>query len=102
MNLPVPVYLRPLDQKDASMKVLHTPLDVSSMLCFLILNLIRIISFFLYLFQLWCAAGVNLCGGKTLPELMKQTKGSQSSLDQLGQESKVRLRDLKVSLFSIQ
>uniref|UniRef100_A0AAQ4S372 C-Jun-amino-terminal kinase-interacting protein 4 n=2 Tax=Gasterosteus aculeatus aculeatus TaxID=481459 RepID=A0AAQ4S372_GASAC len=64
MNLPVPVYLRPLDQKDASMK-------------------------------LWCAAGVNLCGGKTLPELMKQTKGSQSSLDQLGQESKVRLRDLK-------
>uniref|UniRef100_A0A4W5RS48 C-Jun-amino-terminal kinase-interacting protein 4 n=1 Tax=Hucho hucho TaxID=62062 RepID=A0A4W5RS48_9TELE len=32
-NLPVPVYLRPLDQKDASMK-------------------------------LWCAAGVNLSGGK--------------------------------------
>ncbi|KAM8843811.1 sperm associated antigen 9a isoform 2-T2 [Spinachia spinachia] len=57
MNLPVPVYLRPLDQKDASMK-------------------------------LWCAAGVNLCGGKTLPELMKQTKGSQGSLDQLEQESK--------------
>ncbi|XP_062422120.1 sperm associated antigen 9a isoform X6 [Pungitius pungitius] len=57
MNLPVPVYLRPLDQKDASMK-------------------------------LWCAAGVNLCGGKTLPELMKQLKGSQSSLDQLEQESK--------------
>ncbi|XP_054462929.1 sperm associated antigen 9a isoform X3 [Anoplopoma fimbria] len=57
MNLPVPVYLTPLDQKDASMK-------------------------------LWCAAGVNLSGGKTLPELMKQTKGSQSSLDQLEQESK--------------
>ncbi|KAL6102779.1 spag9 [Pungitius sinensis] len=55
MNLPVPVYLRPLDQKDASMK-------------------------------LWCAAGVNLCGGKTLPELLKQSKGSQSSLDQLEQE----------------
>uniref|UniRef100_A0A8C9W862 C-Jun-amino-terminal kinase-interacting protein 4 n=1 Tax=Scleropages formosus TaxID=113540 RepID=A0A8C9W862_SCLFO len=33
-NLPVPVYLRPLDEKDASMK-------------------------------LWCAAGVNLSGGKT-------------------------------------
>ncbi|XP_049926164.1 C-Jun-amino-terminal kinase-interacting protein 4-like isoform X5 [Epinephelus moara] len=57
MNLPVPVYLRPLDQKDASMK-------------------------------LWCAAGVNLSGGRTLPELMKQTKGSQSSLDQLEHESK--------------
>uniref|UniRef100_A0A8C2ZJI5 C-Jun-amino-terminal kinase-interacting protein 4 n=1 Tax=Cyclopterus lumpus TaxID=8103 RepID=A0A8C2ZJI5_CYCLU len=57
MNLPVPVYLRPLDQKDASMK-------------------------------LWCAAGVNLSGRKTLQELMKQTKGSQSSLDQLEQESK--------------
>uniref|UniRef100_A0A8C2ZJC3 C-Jun-amino-terminal kinase-interacting protein 4 n=1 Tax=Cyclopterus lumpus TaxID=8103 RepID=A0A8C2ZJC3_CYCLU len=55
MNLPVPVYLRPLDQKDASMK-------------------------------LWCAAGVNLSGRKTLQELMKQTKGSQSSLDQLEQE----------------
>ncbi|XP_070703304.1 sperm associated antigen 9a isoform X3 [Pempheris klunzingeri] len=59
MNLPVPVYLRPLEQKDASMK-------------------------------LWCAAGVNLCGGRTLltSELTKQTKGSQSSLDQLEQESK--------------
>ncbi|XP_029293270.1 sperm associated antigen 9a isoform X5 [Cottoperca gobio] len=57
MKLPVPVYLRPLDQKDASMK-------------------------------LWCSAGVNLSGGRTLPELMKQTKGSQSSLDQLEQENK--------------
>ncbi|KAA8584999.1 hypothetical protein FQN60_003693, partial [Etheostoma spectabile] len=57
MNLPVPVYLRPLDQKDASMK-------------------------------LWCAAGVNLSGGRTLPELTRQMKGSQSSLDQLEQESK--------------
>ncbi|XP_041812592.1 sperm associated antigen 9a isoform X5 [Chelmon rostratus] len=59
MNLPVPVYLRPLDQKDASMK-------------------------------LWCAAGVNLSGGRTVPtsELTGQTKGSQSSLDQLEQESK--------------
>uniref|UniRef100_A0A8C4P0U9 C-Jun-amino-terminal kinase-interacting protein 4 n=1 Tax=Dicentrarchus labrax TaxID=13489 RepID=A0A8C4P0U9_DICLA len=56
MNLPVPVYLRPLDQKDASMK-------------------------------LWCAAGVNLSGERT-SELTKQTKGSQSSLDQLEQESK--------------
>ncbi|KAM4535650.1 sperm associated antigen 9a isoform 1-T1 [Fundulus diaphanus] len=59
MNLPVPVYLRPLDQKDASMK-------------------------------LWCAAGVNLSGGRTVfsSELTKQIKGSQSSLDQLEQENK--------------
>ncbi|KAM4530161.1 sperm associated antigen 9a isoform 4-T4 [Odontesthes bonariensis] len=59
VNLPVPVYLRPLDQKDASMK-------------------------------LWCAAGVNLSGGRTVPssDLIKQTKGSQSSLDQLEQENK--------------
>ncbi|XP_068193096.1 sperm associated antigen 9a isoform X4 [Antennarius striatus] len=59
MNLPVPVYLRPLDQKDASMK-------------------------------LWCAAGVNLTGGRAAPssEFTKQTKGSQSSLDQLEQETK--------------
>ncbi|XP_040918506.1 sperm associated antigen 9a isoform X5 [Toxotes jaculatrix] len=56
MNLPVPVYLRPLDQKDASMK-------------------------------LWCAAGVNLSGGR-ISELTKHKKGSQSSLDQLEQESK--------------
>ncbi|XP_034046841.1 sperm associated antigen 9a isoform X10 [Thalassophryne amazonica] len=54
INLPVPVYLRPLDQKDASMK-------------------------------LWCAAGINLSGGRTLS---KQKKGSQSSLDQLETESK--------------
>uniref|UniRef100_A0A8C3G1V1 Sperm associated antigen 9a n=1 Tax=Cyclopterus lumpus TaxID=8103 RepID=A0A8C3G1V1_CYCLU len=67
MNLPVPVYLRPLDQKDASMK-------------------------------LWCAAGVNLSGRKTLQELMKQTKGSQSSLDQLEQESKVREQEKELVL----
>jgi len=46
---------------------------------------------FLSVPQLWCAAGVSLSGGKTLSELMKQTKGSQSSLDQLEQESKVRV-----------
>ncbi|XP_029913051.1 sperm associated antigen 9a isoform X4 [Myripristis murdjan] len=59
MNLPVPVYLRPLDQKDVSMK-------------------------------LWCAAGVNLSGGRTseTSEVIKQRKGSQSSLDQLEQDSK--------------
>nr|XP_020472011.1 C-Jun-amino-terminal kinase-interacting protein 4 isoform X2 [Monopterus albus] len=56
INLPVPVYLRPLDQTDASMKM-------------------------------WCAAGVNLSGGRT-SELTKQTKGSQSSLDQMEQENK--------------
>ncbi|XP_072549775.1 sperm associated antigen 9a isoform X3 [Salminus brasiliensis] len=70
-NLPVPVYLRPLEQKDASMK-------------------------------LWCAAGVNLSGGRlreavssmcpdgsaTESESSKQRKGSQSSLDQLEQEIK--------------
>uniref|UniRef100_A0A1A8R658 Sperm associated antigen 9a n=2 Tax=Nothobranchius pienaari TaxID=704102 RepID=A0A1A8R658_9TELE len=61
VNLPVPVYLRPLDQKDASMK-------------------------------LWCAAGVNLSGGRAVSssELSKQTKGSQRSLDQLDQENKER------------
>ncbi|XP_053707990.1 sperm associated antigen 9a isoform X3 [Synchiropus splendidus] len=55
INLPVPVYLRPLEQKDTSMK-------------------------------LWCAAGVNLTGGKT--DLVKQTKGSQNSLDLLESDSK--------------
>ncbi|XP_037111707.1 sperm associated antigen 9a isoform X1 [Syngnathus acus] len=59
INLPVPVYLRPLEQKDASMK-------------------------------LWCAAGVNLSGGKASQpfEPAKQMKGSQSSLDHLEQENK--------------
>uniref|UniRef100_A0A673CSR7 C-Jun-amino-terminal kinase-interacting protein 4 n=1 Tax=Sphaeramia orbicularis TaxID=375764 RepID=A0A673CSR7_9TELE len=73
-NLPVPVFLRPLDEKDASMK-------------------------------LWCAAGVNLSGGKTRdggsivgasvfysdvpgPESPKKKIGSQSSLDKLDQELK--------------
>uniref|UniRef100_H3DQ47 C-Jun-amino-terminal kinase-interacting protein 4 n=1 Tax=Tetraodon nigroviridis TaxID=99883 RepID=H3DQ47_TETNG len=61
INLPVPVYLRPLEQNDASMK-------------------------------LWCAAGVNLSGGRAAqaPELIKQARGSQSSLDQLEQENKER------------
>ncbi|XP_035381710.1 sperm associated antigen 9a isoform X2 [Electrophorus electricus] len=72
-NLPVPVYLRPLEQKDVSMK-------------------------------LWCAAGVNLSGGRlqeegsatgvdaTGPESesSRQGKGSQSSLDQQEQEPKER------------
>ncbi|XP_060757583.1 sperm associated antigen 9a isoform X2 [Neoarius graeffei] len=71
MNLPVPVYLRPLDQKDPSMK-------------------------------LWCAAGVNLSGGKPHDtgsrvcindsgaegETSSPMKGSQSSLDQQEQEHK--------------
>uniref|UniRef100_A0A673YUX3 C-Jun-amino-terminal kinase-interacting protein 4 n=1 Tax=Salmo trutta TaxID=8032 RepID=A0A673YUX3_SALTR len=60
-NLPVPVYLRPLDQKDASMK-------------------------------LWCAAGVNLSGGKireggSMLEGQSR-KGSVSSLDHLETENK--------------
>lgn len=43
-----------------------------------------------YVLQLWCAAGVNLSGGRTVlsSELSKQTKGSQCSLDQLEQENK--------------
>ncbi|XP_077412635.1 sperm associated antigen 9a isoform X4 [Vanacampus margaritifer] len=59
INLPVPVYLRPLEQKDTSLK-------------------------------LWCAAGVNLSGGRTShpSELAKQMKGSQSSLDHLEQGNK--------------
>nr|XP_014347057.1 PREDICTED: C-Jun-amino-terminal kinase-interacting protein 4 isoform X2 [Latimeria chalumnae] len=82
-NLPVPVYLRPLDEKDASMK-------------------------------LWCAAGVNLSGGKTRDggsiigasvfyndvsgseiEGSKQQRGSQSSLDRLEQELKEQEKELK-------
>ncbi|KAM7371215.1 hypothetical protein PAMP_010704 [Pampus punctatissimus] len=80
-NLPVPVFLRPLDEKDASMK-------------------------------LWCAAGVNLSGGKTRdggsivgasvfysdvsgPESPKKKKGSQSSLDKLDQELKEQQKELR-------
>ncbi|XP_028841851.1 sperm associated antigen 9a isoform X3 [Denticeps clupeoides] len=76
-NLPVPVYLRPLEQKDASMK-------------------------------LWCAAGVNLSGGKTrdvLPAMdggteignPKQRKGSQSSLDKLEQEEAEPVAQVEMS-----
>ncbi|XP_077085862.1 C-Jun-amino-terminal kinase-interacting protein 4-like [Siphateles boraxobius] len=85
-NLPVPVYLRPLDEKDASMK-------------------------------LWCAAGVNLSGGKTRDGgcivgasvfykdvsgdesesvgLRRKKRGSQSSLDRLEQELTEQEKELK-------
>uniref|UniRef100_A0A8P4GR54 C-Jun-amino-terminal kinase-interacting protein 4 n=1 Tax=Dicentrarchus labrax TaxID=13489 RepID=A0A8P4GR54_DICLA len=80
-NLPVPVFLRPLDEKDASMK-------------------------------LWCAAGVNLSGGKTRdggsivgasvfysdvpgPESPKKKIGSQSSLEKLDQELKDQQKELR-------
>uniref|UniRef100_A0A8B9KU01 RH2 domain-containing protein n=1 Tax=Astyanax mexicanus TaxID=7994 RepID=A0A8B9KU01_ASTMX len=84
-NLPVPVYLRPLDEKDTSMK-------------------------------LWCAAGVNLSGGKTRDGgsivgasvfyrdvsgvesgslSPVQRKGSQSSLDKLEQELKEQEKELR-------
>uniref|UniRef100_A0A665VID8 C-Jun-amino-terminal kinase-interacting protein 4 n=1 Tax=Echeneis naucrates TaxID=173247 RepID=A0A665VID8_ECHNA len=80
-NLPVPVFLRPLDEKDASMK-------------------------------LWCAAGVNLSGGKTRdgglivgasvfysdvpgPESPKKKTGSQSSLDKLDQDLKDQQQELR-------
>ncbi|XP_075312886.1 C-Jun-amino-terminal kinase-interacting protein 4 isoform X2 [Odontesthes bonariensis] len=80
-NLPVPVFLRPLDEKDASMK-------------------------------LWCAAGVNLSGGKTRdggsivgasvfysdvsgPESPKRKMGSQSSLEKLDQELKEQQKELQ-------
>ncbi|XP_041714673.1 C-Jun-amino-terminal kinase-interacting protein 4 isoform X3 [Coregonus clupeaformis] len=82
-NLPVPVYLRPLDEKDATMK-------------------------------LWCAAGVNLSGGKTRdggsivgasvfysdltspgPESPLRKIGSQSSLDKLDQDLKEQEKELR-------
>ncbi|KAJ8363818.1 hypothetical protein SKAU_G00126490 [Synaphobranchus kaupii] len=80
-NLPVPVYLRPLDERDASMK-------------------------------LWCAAGVNISGGKTRDggsivgasvfyndvagtESLVRKKGSQSSLDRLEQELKEQEKELR-------
>ncbi|XP_043085906.1 C-Jun-amino-terminal kinase-interacting protein 4 isoform X4 [Puntigrus tetrazona] len=84
-NLPVPVYLRPLDEKEASMK-------------------------------LWCAAGVNLSGGKTRdggsivgasvfykdvsggesdPVDPRKKRGSQSSLEKLEQELKEQEKELR-------
>ncbi|KFQ66655.1 C-Jun-amino-terminal kinase-interacting protein 4, partial [Phaethon lepturus] len=89
-NLPVPVYLRPLDEKDTSMKYLF------------------------FSFKLWCAVGVNLSGGKTRDggsvvgasvfyndvtgmdaDGNKQQTGSQSSLDRLDQELKDQQKELK-------
>ncbi|XP_055085755.1 C-Jun-amino-terminal kinase-interacting protein 4 isoform X2 [Periophthalmus magnuspinnatus] len=78
-NLPVPVFLRPLDEKDASMK-------------------------------LWCAAGVNLSGGRTRdggsivgasvfysdpPASDNPRKKTQSNLDQLDQELKEQQKELR-------
>ncbi len=65
--------------------------------------------------QLWCAAGVNLSGGKTRdggsivgasvfysdvpgPESPRKKIGSQSSLDKLDQELKVQTQVLLVSV----
>ena len=65
--------------------------------------------------QLWCAAGVNLSGGKTRdggsivgasvfysdvpgPESPKRRIGSQSSLDKLDQELMVKHTDTQVSV----
>uniref|UniRef100_A0A3B3X6V3 RH1 domain-containing protein n=1 Tax=Poecilia mexicana TaxID=48701 RepID=A0A3B3X6V3_9TELE len=80
-NLPVPVFLRPLDEKDPTMK-------------------------------LWCAAGVNLSGGKTRDggsivgasvfysdvsgaESPRKKRGSQSSVDELDQELKEQQKELR-------
>uniref|UniRef100_A0A3B5L6U1 RH2 domain-containing protein n=1 Tax=Xiphophorus couchianus TaxID=32473 RepID=A0A3B5L6U1_9TELE len=80
-NLPVPVFLRPLDEKDPTMK-------------------------------LWCAAGVNLSGGKTRDggsivgasvfysdvsgaESPRKKRGSQSSIDELDQELKEQQKELR-------
>ncbi|XP_047234061.1 C-Jun-amino-terminal kinase-interacting protein 4 isoform X3 [Girardinichthys multiradiatus] len=80
-NLPVPVFLRPLDEKDPTMK-------------------------------LWCAAGVNLSGGKTRDggsivgasvfysdvssaESPRKERGSQSSIDKLDQELKEQQKELR-------
>lgn len=63
-------------------------------------------AFLIFLHQLWCAAGVNLSGGKTrdggsivgasvfysdmsVPESPKKKIGSQSSVEKLDQELKV-------------
>lgn len=111
INLPVPVYLRPLDQTDASMKVLYSwKKSCSPRYMWLLVRVLEfwgneiIIMWFIYngnviimyslcLSQLWCAAGVNLSGGR-ISDLPKQTKGSQISLDQLEQENKVRVSTL--------
>ncbi|NWW91053.1 JIP4 protein, partial [Rhynochetos jubatus] len=93
-NLPVPVYLRPLDEKDTSMKAGYLHIYLS--------------------FKLWCAVGVNLSGGKTRDggsvvgasvfyndvtgvdaDGNKQQTGSQSSLDRLDQELKDQQKELK-------
>nr|XP_057918016.1 C-Jun-amino-terminal kinase-interacting protein 4 isoform X2 [Doryrhamphus excisus] len=80
-DLPIPVFLRPLDEKDASMK-------------------------------LWCAAGVNLSGGKTRdggsivgasvfysdasgPESPLKKTGSQNSLEKLDRELEEQQKELR-------
>lgn len=114
-NLPVPVFLRPLDEKDASMKVLSSSLHVFSVNS--VMYQCICCNYVCVCLQLWCAAGVNLSGGKTRdggsivgasvfysdvtgPESPKKKIGSQNSLDQLDQELEVRLRWVSVQLLS--
>lgn len=121
-NLPVPVFLRPLDEKDASIKVLlvqclNVFVSCSSSSCPLPSGSVHpvnsgprlLVSDCVTVLQLWCAAGVNLSGGKTRdggsivgasvfyndvpgPESPTKKMGSQSSLDKLDQDLKVHAR----------
>ncbi|XDV13678.1 hypothetical protein PO909_002041 [Leuciscus waleckii] len=79
MNLPVPVCLKPLEQKDASMKLL----------CAAGVNLSGGRS---------CEGGSGVSGEESMVEAdaSKQRKGSQSSLDQLEQEPKEQEREQAV------
>lgn len=116
-NLPVPVFLRPLDEKDASMKVLKMQFTTGTLLSncnrlhcrlnmFEVCDEVYLTDGCVSVLQLWCAACVNLSGGKTRdggsivgasvfysdvsgPESPKRKVGSQSSLDKLDQELRV-------------
>ncbi|PIO29032.1 hypothetical protein AB205_0186170, partial [Aquarana catesbeiana] len=112
-NLPVPVYLRPLDEKDTSMKVTAqiSFLQIEVSVCYsgAVGDRCSVSPS-----QLWCAVGVNLSGGKTrdggsiigasvfysdLPgsdvDDQKPRSESQSSLEKLEQELKVQQKELR-------
>lgn len=80
-NVPVPVYCRPLVEKDPNRKVgiLSLPNSNSSVVDVCCINAH-------VCFQLWCAAGVDLTGWKVCNQELSLNKALSSSGDPLNAE----------------
>lgn len=90
-NVPVPVYCRPLVEKDPNRKVEASLCAVGSgsnsrvgFLSWMFITLMRVCA--CVCFQLWCAAGVDLTGWKVCTQDSVLNKALSSSGDPLNAE----------------